>query len=84
MTNTNHFRWTLTIRKGNHEVTLGPKEQPKAVQIVPAPTPPPAKKPWTSQEIAFILVVSVALVLAGRWLWKHITATFWNAAGPRF
>lgn len=77
MTNTNtHFKWlknsSITIRKGNYEVTLGQKQQPKAVQIVPAPTPKPAKKPWTFQEIAFITVCLVALVLAGRWVWVKI------------
>ncbi len=73
---TNHVHWptnvSVTIRKGDYQVTLGPKEKPKAVQIVPTPEPmpPPAKEPWTSQEIAFILVVSVAIMLAGRWLYK--------------
>lgn len=86
MTNTHHIHWltntSVTIRKGKFEVTLGPKEQPKAVQSVPAPTVSPAKKPWTLQEIAFIMVVSVALVLAGRWLWKQIDFASW--VGPRF
>ncbi len=73
MTNSHHLHWptntSVTIRKGNFEVTLGQKAQ--AVQNVPTPAAPPVKHktPWTFQDIAFITVLLVALVLAGRWVY---------------
>ncbi len=84
MTNTNHHAWlknykvSVTKESGKLSVAVEKKQPTQAMLVVPEPQKPP-KKPWTADEVIFVVtVIGVLVVVALRYGWIKKLAYPWT------